>query len=181
MLNNKATRAPVQQFMKNILPSQKRSVSGIVVTVILIALVMAVAAIVFTTTKKTVEEKIEKSEACGLGTMGKLSINSEYVCYDSINNQFEFSVNRGNIELDKLIIAVETGTKVKQFELKENEQNTDLIPFISGGSTALPAKNGGRTYISTGFNEEVIGIKIIPVINGKQCEIADSLNEITTC
>ncbi len=149
--------------------------------VVMIALVMAVAAIVFTTTKKTVEEKIKKTQACGLEIIGELSINSEYVCYDSTNDEIQFSINRGEIDLDKLIIAIETETEIKKFELKENEPNDNLSPFISGGNTTLPAKNGGRTYIGTGFDEEVIGIKIIPVINGEQCEVADSLNEITFC
>ncbi len=158
----------------------KKAVSGVVVMVVMIALVISISAIVFTLTKKTVEEKIEKSQACGLEIIGKLSINSEYVCYDSDKKNVTFSINREEIELDKLIVAVETETEIKQFELKEDEPNDDLIPFISGGSTTLPAKNGGKTYIGK-IDNEVIGIKIIPVINGEQCEVADSLNEITPC
>lgn len=162
-------------FIKN-----RKAVSGVVVMVVMIALVISIFAIVFATTKKTVEEKIKKSQACGPDIIGKLSINSEYVCYDSTTRDFVFSINRKDIELDKLIVAVETETEIKQFELKETEQNNDLLPFISGGSTTLPAKNGGRTYNAKNLNQ-AIGIEIVPVINGEQCEIADSLNEITPC
>jgi len=165
----------------------KKSVSGVVVMVVMIALVISISAIVFTTTKKTVEEKIKKSEACGPNILGKLSINSEYVCYDSEEDEIVFSINREDIELDKIIVAVETETAVKQFEISETGKKfDDLYPYnksrnLGGNEVALPAKNSGRTYIATGFSEPVIGIKIIPVINEEQCEVADSLNEITPC
>src|SRR3989344_4727225 len=163
----------------------KRAVSGVVVMVMMIALVIAIAGIVFTLTKKTVEEKIKKSEACGLDLLGKLSINSEHVCYDSVNQEIQFSIDREEIDLDKIIVAVETQTKIVQFELKEGIEETfnNLYPFNGqpGDQVKIPAKNSGRTYIGTGFSEEVIGIRIIPVINGEQCDETDSLNEITSC
>ena len=165
----------------------KKAVSGVVVMVVMIALVISISAIVFTTTKKTVEEKIKKSEACGPDIIDKLSINSEYVCYDSATNEIVFSINREDIELDKLIIAIETETDVTQIDLKEIEEKIDnLYPYdkgrtLKGNKVMLPTKNSGRTYIATGFDKEVIGIKIIPVINEEQCEVADSLYEITPC
>lgn len=164
----------------------KRAVSGVVVMVVMIALVISISAIVFTLTKKTVEEKTKKSEACGPDIIGKLSINSEYVCYDSATKEIVFSINREDINLDKLIVAVETETDIIQFELKENEEIiNNLYPYnkertLQNKSVELPAKNGGKTYIAK-INNEVIGIKIIPVINEEQCEVADSLNEIIPC
>ena len=165
-------------FIKN-----KKAVSGIVAMVLMIALVISISAIVFTLTKKTVEEKTKKSEACGLEIIDKLSINSEYVCYDSINNEIVFSINRGDIDLDKLIIAVETETAVRQFEMTDAAKTfPDLISYPNRESEIkMPNKNAGRTYIATNFSEPVIEIKIIPVINEEQCEVADSLNEIISC
>ena len=161
----------------------RKAVSGIVVMVVMIALVISISAIVFTMTKKTVEEKIKKSEACGPNIIGKLSINSEYVCYDDATGEFVFSINRGEIELDKLIIAIETETKITQIEMIEGaiEGIDGLVSYPDRGLAIIPAKNAGRTYIATGFSEPVIGIKIIPVINEEQCEVADSLNEIIPC
>lgn len=171
--------------MGNFFIKNRKAVSGVVVMVVMIALVIAVAAIVFTTTKKTVEEKIEKTQACGLEIIGKISINSKYVCYDEIKDEVVFSINRGEIELDKLIIAIETETKITQIEMRDGQGEiiNNLYPFNGnpGDLIKLPAKNAGKTYIGTGFDEEIIGIKIVPVINGEQCEAADSLNEITPC
>lgn len=183
MLLNK--RQKNQRFFSyNFFSKNRKAVSGIVVMVIMIALVMAVAAVVFTTTKKTVEKQIKKSEACGPNIIGQISINSEYVCYDSENQEIRFSINRGNVDLDKLIVAVETESEAIQFELTSELKNfSNLYPFNKqlGDAVNLPGKNGGKTYIGTGFNEDIIGIKIAPVINGEQCEIADSLTEITSC
>ena len=171
----------------NFFKKNKKAVSGIVVTVVLIALVISISAIVFTTTKKTVEEKIKKSQACGPEIISKLSINSEYVCYSSVNDEIVFSINREDIDLDKLIIAIETETEVTQINLKEIEEKlNNLYPYskarnLNANKVMLPAKNAGKTYIGTGFNKEIIGIKIIPVINGEQCEVADSLNVIIDC
>ncbi|HLD37837.1 MAG TPA: hypothetical protein VJA20_00155 [Candidatus Nanoarchaeia archaeon] len=165
----------------------KKAVSGVVVMVVMIALVISISAIVFTTTKKTVEEKIKKSQACGPDIIGKLSINSEYVCYDSVTDEIVFSINREDVDLDKLIIAIETETEVTQINLKEiAETINNLYPYnkarnLKGDKVALPAKDAGKTYIGKGFSKPIIGIKIIPVINGEQCEVADSLNEIIDC
>lgn len=166
------------------MPLKKRAVSGVVIMVVMIALVIAVSAIVFTITKKTVEEKIKKTQACGPDIIGKLSINPEYVCYDSKTNQIVFSINRGDIELDKLIVAIETETEITSFEIKNQEELiNNLYPFNGnlGDLIKLPAKNSGRTYIGTGFDNQIIGIEIIPIISGEQCEVADSLNEIIPC
>ncbi len=170
-------------FSCNFFSKNRKAVSGVVVMVVMIALVIAISAIVFTTTKKTVEEKIKKSEACGLEIIGKLSINTEYVCYDSEKKEIVFSINRGDIELDKLIIAIETETEIVQFEMREGQKETisNLVSYPDRLSEVnLPAKNGGKTYIAENLGQ-VIGIKIIPVINGEQCEVADSLNEIISC
>ena len=180
MLNKKQKE---ENFTRNFFSKNHKAVSGVVVMVVMIALVISISAIVFTLTKKTVEEKIKSSEACGPNIIGKLSINSEYVCYDKDSDEIVFSINREDIELDKIIVAIETETEVRQFELDVDKKTIlDLYSYPDKETqTNMPAKNSGRTYIATGFNEPVIGIKIIPVINDEQCDVADSLNEITPC
>ena len=113
MLNRRA----VSPVLATIFTKNRKAISGVVVMVVMIALVITVSAVVFNMTKKTVEEKIKKTEACGLEIIGKLSINSEYVCYDSENSRVVFSINRGEIDLDKMIIAIETETKITQIEM----------------------------------------------------------------
>src|SRR3989344_7814862 len=129
MLNKKQKE---ENFTRNFFSKNHKAVSGVVVMVVMIALVISISAIVFTLTKKTVEEKIKSSETCGPDIIGKLSINSEYVCYDKDSDEIVFSINREDIELDKLIVAIETETEVRQFEIDSDEktiQNLYLYPY----------------------------------------------------
>ena len=64
--------------------------------------------------------------------IGELSINSEYVCYDSTNDEIQFSINRGEIDLDKLIIAIETETEIKNLNLKKMNQMTIYLLLFLG-------------------------------------------------
>src|SRR3989344_4073857 len=110
MVNKKGTRAPAQQFIKNILPSQKRStralplqsfkpnsilskskrsVSPVIATILLIALVIIIALIVFQWMKGFTKEAITKFD----GT------NIELVCNDV---QFEASYSNGNLVISNI-------------------------------------------------------------------------------
>lgn len=165
-------------MMKN-----KKALSAVVIMVIMVALVMAVMTIVFTLTKKTVEEKIEKTESCGINLFDKLSINSEYVCYDNSSSRFVFSINRGDIELDNLLIAIETETQIIQYQIRKGDQTLDnLVTYPNEDLTiSLPSKKGGKTYIATNFSEQVIAIQIAPFIGGEQCDVVDTLTNIVDC
>jgi len=169
----------------------KKALSAVVIMVIMVALVMAVMAVVFTLTKKTVEEKIEQTESCGINLLDKLSINSEFVCYDSSSQKFVFSINRGDIELDNLLIAIETETKIIQFQLDGNDQEfcgetNELYNYGKDDcdpvdKVTLPGKKAGKTYITTNFLEPVIAVQIAPFIGGKQCEVVDTITNIIDC
>lgn len=187
-------------FARNI-KRNKKALSAVVIMVIMVALVMTIMTVVFTLTKKTVEEKIEKAEACGPNIIGKLSINSQFVCYDKTDEEnFEvvFSINRGDIEMDKLIIAIETETEIIQYGMLDGpsygetfEQGGYYIYLYDGTAkkkdlsedvnVKLVGKNAGKTYIATGFTEQPIQIQIAPVINGEQCDVVDTLSNIIDC
>ncbi len=163
----------------------KKALSGVVMMVIMIALVMVIMAVVITTTKKTVEEKIGQTEACNIDIFDKLSINSDYVCYDSTNKEFVFSINRGDIDLDKLLISISSETESQTFEMR-NKVDEDfggkIVSYPDRSTTVrLPGKNSGKTYILTEFSEQVTDIRIAPVISEKQCEVIDTLSNIVDC
>ena len=161
-------------FKKN-----KKAVSGIVVTMILIALVVAISSAVYTLTRKTVQEKIKQSESCGLNLIDKISLNNEYTCYDSINQKVQFSINVGDIEVEEILISIETETDSEIYVLN-NEENNNLGKY-GEGDTIIPEKKSGKTYIANGFNEKPTQIQIAPKINGKQCGVVDSINNIILC
>ncbi len=174
----------------------KKGVSTIVVVLLMVALVMVTMFVVFNVTKGTVEEKIEKIESCGVNLIGKISLNPEYVCYDSVNKEIVFSVNRGDLEVDSLLISVETEKEVDLFKIRNLlslSPNYETISDPNSGESILltyperssqivfPSLKGGKTYIGININEPPIKIQIAPSVGGKQCEVVDSLTDIVDC
>lgn len=161
----------------------KRGLSVIIATLLLVTLTLVLVGIIWGVVDTLVKGKIKESEACSL-IFGKMSINSEYTCYKSPNLQF--SISRGDIEVDKLIVAVSGKTNSTSVDLSETA-NVKLTPYGIGANaiegTKIPEKNAGKTYLLKVYDEIGIpeSLKIAPVINGVQCDIIDSLNEIDEC
>ena len=171
------------KFLSN--KMNKRGLSGIIIMMVMIALVLATAVIVINLTKKTVEGKIEQAEACGINILDKFSINGEYVCYDSASDEFVFSINRGDIDLDKLLISISTETESQTFEMRAGTSENfggKILSYPDRVETVrLSAKNSGRTYIVTEFGGVPVKIEIAPVISGNQCGVVDTLSNIVDC
>lgn len=163
----------------------KRGLSAVIVMVVMIALVLSLMAVVITLTKRTVEEKISQTESCGVEIIDKFLINRAYVCYDSSKQELIFSIDRRDADLDKLLISVSSESESQVFEMRnkvdENFEGKILSYPDRSEIVRLPGKNGGRTYILTGFSEQPTDIQIAPVINGKQCDVTDSVGEIVDC
>ena len=162
----------------NIFLKHKKALSNIVATMLMIVLVVSLMAVVYSLTTKFTKDKIAKSKACGIDLIGKISINSEYVCYDGAN--VIFSINRGDIEMDELLVSISSETNSKNFEINSTVATNGLLPCLEGGATILPQKKAGQTY-KIPFSETPTRIQIEPTINNKKCEVTDSLNNIVSC
>ncbi|MCK5043820.1 hypothetical protein KAR52_02360 [Candidatus Pacearchaeota archaeon] len=165
---------------------KKKGVSGVITAVLMVVLVMAATAIVWVVVKNLVSEKLETTESCFM-TFGKITINSRYTCYDSALNEFQFSINMEDISIDELLIGIAGEGTTKSFKISNEETDiTGLTNYPSGSSgIKLPGKNAGLTYIydltTGGFSMKPDSIEIAPIINGKQCDISDSLLAIDDC
>jgi len=165
----------------------KKAISGIVTAVIMIALVMAAAIIVWAVVNNLVSEQLGEAESCFM-IFGKVSINNRYTCYNSTENELQFSINIGDIDVDEVLVAISGEGTSKSFKISNTEQSIpNLINYPSGTPTIkLPSKNGGLTYTydltGGGFSMmEPDSIQIAPIIKGKQCETTDSLSDIDNC
>lgn len=161
----------------------KKGLSMGAVVLIMIVLVVAVVLIVFNL--DLFQNQTKTLDTCQSASTEKLSINSEFVCYDQSNQRFVFSVNRGDLELDDLLVEVETLTGITQFKIREDVRenfNGLLVSYPEENvEIRLVNKNSDRTYIATNINDKVLGIQIIPTIGGEQCSFTDSLNSIVDC
>ena len=161
----------------------KRGLSGIVATVILIALVMAASILVWTVVNNLVRGKLEGAGSC-IDIFDKVTLNPAYTCFESGQQDFIFSISRTDIDLDAIVVLISGGGTTKSFTLtNESLSITDLKPFSGSGNVKMPGKNEGLTYNYTGnaFSSVPDSIKIAPVIGKKQCSASDEITQIESC
>lgn len=164
----------------------KRGLSPIIASVLLVLLVFVLVAVVWTTYKGIVNRNLNKAESC-LDTVGKIEIVGRYTCYDqnASHPQFQFSIERKDVNIDEIIVSLSSISGNKNFNLKNNTQTiTGLRIYPDVYNIRMPEKNSAITYIvnltAVGFTKPD-GIKIAPIANGEQCEVVDTLNEIDNC
>lgn len=163
----------------------RRGVSGIVATVIMIALVIAIATILWVVINNLLKEQISSSESC-FGNFGEVSLNKQYTCHDSGSNEIQFAINIGNIDIGSVLVSVLGESGTKSFEVKNNATYSYVKMYNGnyGESLQLPEENSGLTYVINlvGIGiEDATSIKIAPIINGNQCEVSDSIIGIGSC
>lgn len=166
----------------------KKAMSGLVVTMIMMAMTIFAVAIVWGVVNNLIKEKTETSASC-FGILDKVSIEGRYTCFDdysdSSKNVTRFQISIGDIDVDGLLVSITGAGGSKTFTLtNENKTIPDLSYYNKGDVlTKLPEKNGGITYEYVWISNDPIPdlIKIAPIINGKQCEVSDTLAGIDNC
>lgn len=169
--------------MKNIYGNNK-GLSAIVATVILILLVIVATTVVWTVVTNLVKDKTEGVTTCfDVSFEDKLSLNNDYTCYDFDNNETQFSLSIGDLQLQKVLVSISYGGTSKTFELTNTPQELEgLVSYPARNTTtALPGANSGLTYIATGIYSQPDWIKISPYIEDKQCETVDTIYQPVDC
>ncbi len=164
----------------------KKAMSGLVVSMIMMGMAILAVILVWGVVKNLITEKTESSSAC-FGILDKVNIEGRYTCFYSMGseNTTRFQISIGDIDVEGVLVSITGAGGSKTFTLT-NESKTipDLKTYPDGGDTInLPQKNGGTTYEFVWPSSDPIPdlIKIAPIINGKQCEISDTLAGIDNC
>jgi len=159
--------------------SNKKGLSGIVAAVIMIALVMAIAGIVWNVVSNLVTEQLADAGTC-LDVLGKVNINHEYTCYNHSSNEFLISIGIGDIAIEKLIISVSGSGSSNSYELNKTGGSAGLKNYTGGTDVKMPDQNSGLTYrLSVSGRPD--SVRIFPVTGGKQCDATDSATGISSC
>ena len=158
----------------------KKAVSGVVVTILMIALVMVTTTIVWGVVKSIVDDKIEESESC-FNILDKIILDNDYTC--SNQDKLSFSISIGDIDVEEILVSISNSENTKTFRLNKNDLNEDFIrSYNEEDQVIIPDKNSGKVYI---FEQDGFGIpitiQIAPNINGNQCDIIDSIQKIRSC
>jgi hypothetical protein len=165
----------------------KKALSGVIATVLLILLVTASIAIVWVFVNNIVTKNTESTQSCfDVESSGTVTINSYYTCYNTTEEEVQFSISIGDAEIDSLIILITAEGISKSFTLtNENANFTNLKPYKGayGDYVKLPGKNEGLTYVAKGFDgvDKIDSIKISPIIDENQCSASDTTSQVDSC
>jgi hypothetical protein len=147
---------------------------------------MVIVVAVWVVVNNLVKSGLGESEAC-FGILEKVNLNSRYTCYDSVPDEFWFSISIGDIDVDKILVGISAEGSSVTFEISKTSSEIDNLVMYSTRSSSiiLPSKNAGLTYVlnitGAGFSVAPDSISIAPVINDVQCSISDSMYEIDRC
>ena len=147
----------------------KKGLSAIIVTLLLIALVMAIFSMVFAFIVPFIKERMDESKTC-FDALGKLGIEEGYslTCYNESSGKTGISIKMGDVEIDGFKISLRGQEQSQVFEVKSGK--VEGVKLYNGTDVLeLPGKNEERTYI---FNSsfEVKTALIAPVIGDKTCD-----------
>lgn len=142
----------------------KKAISGIVATVLMIALVLLAVGVVWGFVSNVLEGQTEQASSC-FEIIGKIELRDQYTCYDSSENELKFSISVGDVEIDDIRVTTTSEEGSESFLL------SDVGEEIS--------KNSGKTFRKE--MEKPDSIFIVPLIEGNSCEKADTINSIPDC
>ena len=161
----------------------KKGVSTIIASVIMIALVLVIGGVVWGVVSNLVQENLESAGSC-YDVFDKIELNPSRTCWNLTGNEVRFSINVKDIELQEMVVSISGTGETKSYRLKTDgvEGNVTYWPNASITPVVIPGSNTGKTYSVFGdFTAKPDSIKIFPVINGKQCDAADSISNIDSC
>ena len=160
----------------------KRGVSTVVATMIIVALTVVIGAFVWAVVSNLVGEQLEEGEAC-FGVFDQVKLNNDYTCYNESSNRMQFSLTVGDIGIDGILVSVSyAGTSKSATLTGVNQMLADVTPYPGGtGDVKMPSKNSGSTYFFEGVTDWPVSISIIPIVKTQQCGSTDTLHEIDSC
>ncbi len=167
-----------------------KGLSEVVTTVIMIALVMAAAAIIWGVVSSLIQKQTGNAEAC-FGNYDKVTLYGAGTCIEPLKNTagdtiLSVYINVADVMPDKIIVSISTASEAKSFEIPGTDINA--APYVVAYNTAALyntqllniTKNSGKRYLVKLTSTPTL-VTISPVIGGSQCGISDEIKEIATC
>lgn len=166
---------------------QKKGVSDVLATVLLIAITISVAAIVWVVVRNLVQGDIQSSNAC-FGIFDKVEINSQYTCYNNTagTDELWFSISVGDIEkIEDILVGISgSGTSSSFKIIGDNPANLSYFNRTKPSVLSIPGKNSGQAYIYKlpgNFTEKPDSIQIALIIDGEMCGDLAPITEFDSC
>lgn len=160
----------------------KKALSEVVSIVAIIAITIIMVTIIWGVIDNTTRGRLEKASSCH-NIFEKISLDDDYTCYNQSANRMQFSISRGEIDLDYLLIGLTFDNFSKTYKLYVDSTNVVGITNYPSGLeiVSLPAKNAGKTYFAENIQTRPDSIEIAPAIKRNLCDTIDEINEIVNC
>jgi len=160
----------------------KRGLSAVITTLIMIALVIVLITIVWISVDRMAKGAMEGSESC-FDIAGKANINNAYTCWDGTDLQF--SVSLKDINPDSILVTVSTIETTKSYKINADGlstySNVKNYDGTYGGELTALTNNSGRTYVTNDFTSRPDSIELFLIFGEKQCSVSAALYEIRDC
>src|SRR5271157_1255960 len=114
----------------------KRGISSIIATLLLIVLTIVLAGIVWSVVNGLVSNKISQSSAC-FGNFNTINLNGQYSCYDSASNTLHFSLNIGDIAVDGVLVSISSPSQSKSINLTNTPQTIPNLSYYNGTTSVV--------------------------------------------
>ncbi|MDP3966540.1 MAG: hypothetical protein Q8Q04_03340 [archaeon] len=160
----------------------KKGLSQVISTVLLILLTVAIIGGVWAAVNGYVGSSLNRSGACNQ-ILGKVSLNSDYTCYDPSSESVLISISRGEFAMESLLVSVSEELESKSFFLEDDPKTVEnLLNYKTlTNQISLPGNESGKTYCFFGFTSKPSLIEISPKRSGNQCQVVDSVGDIPFC
>ena len=152
------------------LVNEKKAVSEVIATVLIILIVITAIAIITPTLINFVNTKLKAGQSC-FDTLGKLGFDEGgYAC--SNDTGAYLTIKLGDTDIDEIKAVVYKSGSSNPIIIK-NGAIADVVMFDGSLSIEIPPKAGSRTYLfkcSVCKNAE--SASLVAVIDGKHCDQA---------
>jgi FlaG/FlaF family flagellin (archaellin) len=161
----------------------RKGLSQIVSTVLLILLTVGAAAGIGAVVVTFVRTNLNNAGACN-GVQGKLSLNPDYTCYYQPSGKVLISISRNDLAMQSILVAVSSDNSSRTFYLTDEPQNITGLNYYNSATSSnvtWPINESGKTYCLSGFQGTPTEIQISPRISNVQCGVVDSITSIPAC
>jgi len=123
---------------------QKRGISELISTVLLIGVTLAAAAMIYAFVMPLIQSNIEQSQKC---VAGLLEI-TEYTCYNASSNELYIEIARGEMDVNVtgIQILVSGGQSAEGVLIKENAATDKVRDFNASLPLTIPNPGESNTY-----------------------------------
>jgi len=162
----------------------KKGVSEVIASVLLIALVMVLSAIIWMVVQNLINPNLEQTSSC-FGIFDKVKVGNTYTCYDSSSDELRLSLEVGEVDINAILISITGESATKTLRINDTASAIDGVTnYSSGTSVQIPGRNSGLTYLID-INTIGVGtpsiVKIAPFVGKELCSVSDSITSIPSC